>query len=161
MREAALVPFAGGVAGALLSLLVGPLLGRWIVGRASRRTRCASRRAPLALAVGAASMFVVGLCGAWLAARRAARVRPAEALRDAAVDRGVMTVGRWLIGLPSLAGATALSFLNVGADAGGPAAARVRGRARSPSSAWGCSLRCSSRASRGSSRRRSAARTAC
>ena len=116
MREAALVSFAGGVAGALLSLLVGPLLGRWIVAKGLAPDALRVTPAPIAVAVGAASMFVVGLCGAWLAARRAARVRPAEALRDAAVDRGVMTVGRWLIGLPSLAGATALSFLNVGAE---------------------------------------------
>ena len=28
-------------------------------------------------------------------------MRPAEALRDAAVDRGVMTLGRWVVGLPA------------------------------------------------------------
>ena len=80
MREAALVSFAGGVAGALLSLLVGPLLGRWIVAKGLAPDALRVTPAPIAVAVGAASMFVVGLCGAWLAARRAARVRPAEAL---------------------------------------------------------------------------------
>lgn len=116
MREAALVGLAGGGAGALLSLVTGPLLGRWIVAKGLAPESMSVRPQPLAVAAGAGFMFVVGLCGAWLAARRAARVRPAEALRDAAVDRGVMTVSRWLFGLPSLAGAVALALLNVEAE---------------------------------------------
>lgn len=116
MREAALVGLAGGVAGALLSFLTGPLLGRWIVTKGLAPESMAVRPQPVAIAVGAGFMFVVGLCGAWLAARRAARVRPAEALRDAAVDRGVMTISRWLFGLPSLGGAVALALLDVEAE---------------------------------------------
>lgn len=116
MREAALVGLAGGVAGALLSLVVGPLLGRWIVAKGLAPASMSVRPQPVAVAIGAGFMFVVGLCGAWLAARRAARVRPAEALRDAAVDRGVMTISRWLVGVPSLAGAVALVLLDVDAE---------------------------------------------
>jgi putative ABC transport system permease protein len=116
MREACLVGLAGGFAGALLSLLVGPLLGRWIVAKGLAPESMTVRPQPVAVAVGAGVMLLVGLCGAWLAARRAARVRPAEALRDAAVDRGVMTIGRWLFGLPALAGAIALALANVEAE---------------------------------------------
>ncbi|RKQ93996.1 putative ABC transport system permease protein [Solirubrobacter pauli] len=116
MREAALVGLAGGGAGALLSLVTGPLLGRWIVAKGLAPESMAVRPQPSAIAAGAGFMFVVGLCGAWLAARRAARVRPAEALRDAAVDRGVMTISRWLFGLPSLGGAVALALLDVEAE---------------------------------------------
>ncbi len=116
LREAALVGLAGGAAGALLSLLAGPLLGRWIVAKGLAPASMSVRPQPLAMAIGAGFMLVVGLCGAWLAARRAARVRPAEALRDAAVDRGVMTISRWLVGPPSLAGAVALALLNVEAE---------------------------------------------
>lgn len=116
LREAALVGVAGGLAGAALSLVVGPLLGRWIVSNGLAPASMSVTPQPLAVAIGAGFMFLVGLCGAWLAARRAARVRPAEALRDAIVDRGVMTVSRWLFGLPSLGGAVALALLNVEAE---------------------------------------------
>ena len=101
MREALLLGLAGGVAGALASLAGGPLLGRWIVSKGLAPESLTVTPDPLSVPIGAGFMLVVGLCGAWLAARRAARVRPAEALRDAAVDRGVMTVGRWLFGLPA------------------------------------------------------------
>ncbi|MDA0181666.1 FtsX-like permease family protein [Solirubrobacter phytolaccae] len=116
LREAALVGVAAGLAGAALSLVIGPLLGRWIVAKGLAPRSMSVTPQPLAVVIGAGFMLLVGLCGAWLAARRAARVRPAEALRDAAVDRGVMTVSRWLFGLPSLAGAVALALLNVEAE---------------------------------------------
>ncbi len=64
---------------------------------------------PVAAAFGAGLLVAVG--GAWLAARRAARVRPVEALRAAAVDRRAMTAGRWLVGLLALAGAVPLLLL--------------------------------------------------
>src|SRR4051794_33868323 len=102
LREAALVAAAAGVAGALASLAVAPLLGRWIAGRGLAPETLDVTPAPVALPVGAGLMLVVALAGAWAAARRAARVRPAEALRDAAVDRGVMTAGRWLVGVPAV-----------------------------------------------------------
>ena len=62
---------------------------------------------PVATAFGAG--LVIALTGAWLAARRAGRVRPAEALREASVDRRPMTVSRWIIGLAALAGAVPLT----------------------------------------------------
>ncbi|MGP3977411.1 ABC transporter permease [Streptomyces sp. 8N114] len=42
---------------------------------------------------------VVALVGAWSAARRAARVAPMEAMREAAVDERPMTRRRWVAGL--------------------------------------------------------------
>jgi len=56
------------------------------------------------ITAGAAGVLIA-LAGAWAAARRAGRVRPAEALREAEMDRGAMTVFRWLAGLAALAGA--------------------------------------------------------
>jgi putative ABC transport system permease protein len=64
---------------------------------------------PVAAAFGAG--LLVAVCGAWLAARRASRVRPVEALREAAVDRRAMTAGRWLVGLLALAGSVPLLLL--------------------------------------------------
>jgi putative ABC transport system permease protein len=46
--------------------------------------------------------FVVAVAGAAAAARRAARVAPGEALRDAASDQRVMTRGRWITGLAAV-----------------------------------------------------------
>lgn len=56
---------------------------------------------PLLIAV--AIEVVVAVAGAYTAARRAGRVRPVEALGDAAVDGRVMTLGRWLWALGHLA----------------------------------------------------------
>jgi putative ABC transport system permease protein len=52
--------------------------------------------------------LAIALMGAWLAARRAGRVRPAEALREAAVDRRPMTLSRWIVGVASLGGSVPL-----------------------------------------------------
>jgi putative ABC transport system permease protein len=61
------------------------------------------------VAVAFAAGLVIALLGAWLAARRAGRVRPAEALREAAVDRRPMTVSRWVVGVAALGGSVALA----------------------------------------------------
>src|SRR5262249_30292426 len=61
---------------------------------------------PLAAASGAG--LLIALAGAFVAARRAGRVRPAEALREAAVDRGTMPLTRWLAGLAALGGSVPL-----------------------------------------------------
>ncbi|GAA3451903.1 ABC transporter permease [Dactylosporangium matsuzakiense] len=52
--------------------------------------------------------LLVALAGAAVAARRAGRVRPIEALRDAAVETRVMTAGRWVFGLAFLGGTAAM-----------------------------------------------------
>ncbi|WP_344407543.1 ABC transporter permease, partial [Dactylosporangium fulvum] len=49
--------------------------------------------------------LVVAIIGAAVAARRAGKVRPIGALREASVDRRVMTAGRWVFGLLFLGGA--------------------------------------------------------
>lgn len=60
------------------------------------------------LGVSAATGIGVAAVGSLGASHRASRVRPLEALRDTGRADRVMTVSRWLIGLVSLAGATAL-----------------------------------------------------
>ncbi|OHV56961.1 hypothetical protein BCD48_00770 [Pseudofrankia sp. BMG5.36] len=52
--------------------------------------------------------LLVALVGAWAAAWRAGRIRPVEALREAAVDRRAMTVGRTVIGLLAFGGSVPL-----------------------------------------------------
>ncbi|GGV19930.1 FtsX-like permease family protein [Streptomyces spectabilis] len=52
--------------------------------------------------------LLVAVAGAWSAARRAARVSPVEALREASLDTGVMPPGRRVAGAALLAGALGL-----------------------------------------------------
>jgi putative ABC transport system permease protein len=66
----------------------------------------------------------VALAGVLVAARRAAQVRPLEALRDTGEAARVMTAGRWVIGILFTAGAIALIVLApIGGAAGGMAMA--------------------------------------
>jgi putative ABC transport system permease protein len=53
----------------------------------------------IAFAVGLASAIIGSVASSW----RSARVRPTEALRDAAVSRRIMSVPRWLFGVGLLA----------------------------------------------------------
>jgi putative ABC transport system permease protein len=55
-----------------------------------------------ALAVAYVVGVLLALLAALLASVRAAKVSPAEALRDAVIDRNVMTRGRWVVGLLTL-----------------------------------------------------------
>jgi len=57
------------------------------------------------LMVAFASGVTVALSGVVVASWRAGRVRPVEALREAALDTRTMTLGRWVVGLGTLAGA--------------------------------------------------------
>jgi putative ABC transport system permease protein len=58
----------------------------------------------------------VALAGAWAAARRAGRIGPVEALREASVDTGVLPLSRRVIGAALLAGGLGLLAWKVGAD---------------------------------------------
>ena len=77
------------------------------------------------LGVSAGTGVVLAVSGVLVAARRAAQVRPLEALRDTGESARVMTAGRWIAGLLFLAGAIALIIL---APVGG--AGRRAGRSR-------------------------------
>jgi putative ABC transport system permease protein len=53
----------------------------------------------------------IALLGVLLASRRAGKVHAVEALRDAAVDRRVMTTSRWFVGLSFAGGGVAMTVL--------------------------------------------------
>ena len=55
--------------------------------------------------------LAVALLGVLLASRRAGKVRAVEALRDAAVDRRVMTASRWVVGLAFAGGGVVMTVL--------------------------------------------------
>jgi putative ABC transport system permease protein len=107
-REALAVGAAASVAGVLLGAALATPVGRLLVEAgfepATFRVRLVAWPLVLSLAVGP----VVALLGAWSAARRAARVRPLEALREAAVETRPMGRLRWLVG--ALAIAVGLAF---------------------------------------------------
>ncbi|HEV8175225.1 MAG TPA: FtsX-like permease family protein [Actinoplanes sp.] len=76
------------------------------------------------IGVSAGIGVVLAVAGVLVAARRAARVRPLEALRDSGEAARVMTAGRWIAGLLFVGGALALIILSPhGGAAGGPAMA--------------------------------------
>ena len=62
-------------------------------------------------AIGALNGIGIALAGVLVAARRAARVRPLEALRETGAAARVMTASRWILGLFFLAGGVAMLLL--------------------------------------------------
>jgi len=117
--EALGVGAAASSCGALLAIPLTPLLAAML----DRAKLVAQGFSPTiqgwALLAAAVAGLVVALLGVWSASRRAGRVSPLEALREAAVDRKPMTGGRWVFGiLLSLLG-FGLAF---GSAASGPSA---------------------------------------
>ncbi|MEV6046625.1 ABC transporter permease [Streptomyces xanthochromogenes] len=103
LGEAVVVSLVASVCGALLGLGVAPLFARWLVSRGAAPEGFTVDAGAGPLLVAAAVEIVVAVLGAYAAARRAGRVRPVEALGDAAVDGRVMTLGRWLWAIGYLA----------------------------------------------------------
>lgn len=109
LGEAGVVGVAASAAGCALGVWAAPWLVRALVEGGVAPT-CFTLRAavrwPYEVAFGVG--VLVALAGAWTAARRAGRVGPAEALREAAVDTGVLPWSRRLIGGLLLAAGLAL-----------------------------------------------------
>ncbi|WP_369184342.1 FtsX-like permease family protein [Streptomyces sp. Y1] len=106
--EAAVVALAAALSGCLLALPGAPALAAWLVDRGAAPEGFTAHPAAGPMLLAAATGLAVALLGAVTAAVRAGRVRAAEALADAAVDRKVMTPLRWaaaLTGLLTLFGA--------------------------------------------------------
>jgi putative ABC transport system permease protein len=107
--EAALVALAAGLVG----LAPGVLLG-WILFHQLQRRGIGAETASLVVgplpAVIAVGVGLVTAClAAWIAGRRAARIRPTAALAEAAVEPRRIGVVRLLLGLGFLAGGVLLS----------------------------------------------------
>nr|WP_202539254.1 FtsX-like permease family protein [Streptomyces sp. SID8379] len=107
-REALLVGLLAGVTGAILGLPIAYWLhGKFVDFKAIPDTLEVTFSVfPFFAAVGAA------LLGAWAAARisgrRTARIRPAEALAESAVERSGFAWGRLIVGIVTLAGGIVL-----------------------------------------------------
>ncbi|MET7394440.1 ABC transporter permease [Dactylosporangium sp. NPDC005572] len=116
LGEALAVGAIGSVAGLLAGAVLAPAVGRILVGArlepATFEVRFEVWPVLVSLAVGP----VVAVLGAWSAARRAARVRPLEALREAAVEQRPMGWARWVLGGVLLAVGIALAIGTAATD---------------------------------------------
>jgi putative ABC transport system permease protein len=108
LSEALAVAVPASAAGGALGGVIARPFARWLAqaGFAPPDFTAHLILWPIAAAFGIG--LAIALMGAWLAARRAGRVRPAEALREAAVDRRAMTLSRWAVGVVALGGAVPL-----------------------------------------------------
>lgn len=117
LTEIVLVALLAGVPGALLGALTAPLLAGPFVAvglEPAGFTVGVSWWAPGSAVLAG---LVVGAAGVWLSARRAGRVSPLDALRDAAVEQRPMTRTRWVTGLLAVLGGGGLALLLPGATA--------------------------------------------
>ncbi|MGI5146402.1 ABC transporter permease [Plantactinospora sp. CA-294935] len=108
LGEAVLVGLLAGLAGSALSLVTAPPYAHWLARSGFAPEDFTARFVLWPLLAASGVGLLVALLGAGVAARRAARVRPVEALREASVDTRVMGWGRWLFGLLFLGGAVVL-----------------------------------------------------
>jgi predicted dinucleotide-binding enzyme len=99
-------------AGSAAGILLAQPWARWLAGSGLAPAGFTAHLIVWPVLTAAAAGMVIALAGAWPAARRAGRVRPTEALRDAELDRGVMTVFRWAAGLAALAGAVPVIWVS-------------------------------------------------
>ncbi|WP_026416608.1 ABC transporter permease [Actinomadura oligospora] len=100
--ESLLVGLLASAAGCALAPVAARLLGRWLVrcGLAPSWFDVPVTAWPLVIAF--LTGLTVSLLGVTAASRRAGRIRPAEALREASVEGRAMTPARWLLGLAAL-----------------------------------------------------------
>ncbi|MER5643088.1 FtsX-like permease family protein [Streptosporangium sp. NPDC002524] len=97
--EALAVGAVAALTGVALGVALAPVLGDLLVGVGFQPATFTVRIQAWPPVAAFAGGLVVALLGVWSASRRAAGVRPLEALRDAEVDERPMPRGRWIAGL--------------------------------------------------------------
>jgi putative ABC transport system permease protein len=109
--EALLLGTLGSALGALAGLPVMRLQAAMLDGFGFVPPGFAGQWRPWVLAVSAGTGIGIAVLGVLAASRRAAKVRPLEALRDIGGAARVMTASRWVFGVFFLAGSLALLVL--------------------------------------------------
>ncbi|MEV6440778.1 ABC transporter permease [Amycolatopsis sp. NPDC051716] len=121
-----------GVLAVGVAVVLGPVLGEWLFGQLAGHhvvpdvLRYEQGWVPAVVAAGASLLAVVG--ASFVAGRRASRIRPTEALAEAAVERRWLTPIRLIVAILCFAGGTALGIVTV-AVMTGPVAASTAGPA--------------------------------
>ncbi|MFB9689618.1 ABC transporter permease [Amycolatopsis plumensis] len=114
------------------AVVLGPVLARWLFGELADHHVVpdvlvfAQGWVPAVVAAGASLLAVVG--ASFVAGRRASRIRPTEALAEAAVERRWLTPIRLITAILCFGGGTALGIVTV-AVMTGPVAASTAGPA--------------------------------
>lgn len=109
LTEALLLGVAASGAGCAVGRQGAPTPARWLVGVGMAPPGFTTGTAPWPLYAAFWTGLLVALSGVAASARRAGRVGPPDALREADADTGVMTAGRWFWGLGLLLTAVALT----------------------------------------------------
>ncbi|ONK13779.1 ABC transporter permease [Streptomyces sp. MP131-18] len=97
--EALAVGAVGAAAGALLGTGLAPAMAGVLIEAGFQPPGFTLHPRPWVPAAAFGLGLVVAFAGAWSASRRAARVAPLEAMREAVVDSPAVTRRRWLVGL--------------------------------------------------------------
>nr|BFD89611.1 hypothetical protein KitaXyl93_09710 [Kitasatospora sp. Xyl93] len=116
LAEALLLGAAASATGCLLGRLGAPSLVRWLSGVGMAPPGFAPSGAAWPLHAAFWTGLLVALGGVAVAARRAGRVGPLDALRAADLDSGVLTRGRLLLGLGLFLTAAALAGTALATD---------------------------------------------
>ncbi|MGK5678579.1 FtsX-like permease family protein [Actinoplanes sp. URMC 104] len=116
LREAATVGLLAGSAGTGLGLVSAPMIDGLLVDAGFQPESFRAGVHVWPVLAGIAIGPVVAVCGGVVAARRAARVRPLEALRRAEVETRPMTRTRWVVGLLFAGGGAAAGAATVLTD---------------------------------------------
>ncbi|GLW91714.1 ABC transporter permease [Actinokineospora globicatena] len=96
--EALAIAVVAGLLGSVLGAVLAPVLGDLLISAGLEPRTFVVETQLLALAGAFVVGLLVAMAGVWAAGRRAARIRPLEALREATVDSTPMTKGRWWAG---------------------------------------------------------------
>lgn len=111
MAESALLGVVASAAGCGLGIFGGRLLAAVLSSFGMAPEGFEVPVSPAVLLISFVAGLGVALLGVFAASRRAAKVRPAESLREAAVETRVMTTGRWITGSLFLAVAVLLLIM--------------------------------------------------
>jgi putative ABC transport system permease protein len=111
-REAQVVAMTAGIVGALPAAALAGWLRAQFVDHGLLPDAFPLQVGPLPVLVALAAGLGTAWLAAWVAARRASRIRPTEALGEAAVERKRMSAGRLIAGLVVLALSVTLLVLS-------------------------------------------------
>jgi putative ABC transport system permease protein len=115
LGEALITAVVAAVSGSLLAYALTPAVLHLAAGTQFSPVRLATPSPWVPLAIASGIGVVVALLGAWLSSRRAAKVTPMDALREATTEPPRLTVSRVVFGLLGLGGAgTMIAFIKPG-----------------------------------------------